>query len=46
MEGSIECVGVRVLGQLEDDWAEAERKKKPSKAAEETSVILKENKYT
>ena len=46
MEGFIECVGVRVLEQLEDDWAKAERKKKPSKATEETIDILKKNKST
>lgn len=42
MEGFIECVGVRVLEQLEDDWAKAERKSKPNKAAKETSDILKD----
>ena len=42
MEGFIDCVGVRVLEQLEDDWAKAERKSKPSKAAKETCDILKE----
>ena len=46
MEGFIECVGVSVLEQLEDDWAKAERKKKDSTASEETSDILKENKST
>ena len=35
-----------MLEQLEDDWAKAERKKKHSKATEETSDILKENKST
>ena len=37
----MDFVGVRVVEQLEDDWARAGRKKKPSKAAKETGDIPK-----
>ena len=40
----MDFVGVRVVEQLEDDWARAGRKKKPSKAAKETGDIPKKAK--
>lgn len=43
MDSFIEFVGVRVVGQLEDDWPKAGTKKNPSKAAREIGDILKES---